>query len=114
MNRNEFIRALKEVINNPALSDDTKSNQITQLCQKHEQGFGGSPLKKLLDQVQKETGFDLSSMLLMNEVGLIENKRGYSEFDYVDTGDNDCSDHNDDDNGSNNEGGANTPSPVLA
>ena len=43
MNRNEFIRMLKEVINNSAISDDTKTEQITQLCQKHEQGFGGAP-----------------------------------------------------------------------
>ena len=53
-------------------------------------------------------------MLLLNEFGVIKNKRGYSEFDYIDTNDNDCNDHNDDDNGNNNEGGANTPSPVLA
>ena len=117
MNRNEFIRKLKEVINNSELSNDTKSDQITQLCQKYEQGYGGSPLRKLLEQVQKETGFDMSQMLLMNEVGVIENKHGYSEVDYIDTDSIDCNNCNDadnDDNGNTDDGDASLTSSVLA
>lgn len=109
MSRNDFIKKIKKILGNPNLSDDEKSQMIFELCQKEEQGYGGMPLRKLLKQIEKETGCSLQDTVLYNELGGISKK---SESIYSNTNNTDGNNNDDDDDNDGLPPNAPMPSPV--
>ena len=81
MSRNEFKEFIKSIITSKTIPEGEKEDKITEACIKNEQGYGGVPLRKLLNQIAKELNDEkfLASAHLLNEMEGIMDKHGFSE-----------------------------------
>ena len=72
MTRNEAKEILLKIINDPIMSDDEKTERVLNCFYNLEQGHGGRKANQFAMQIEKETGFNMESARLINEVGNIE------------------------------------------
>ena len=80
MNRNEFKRFIVSIIKDETIPYDEKETTIAEACVKYEQGYGGAPLRKLLNQIAKDYDESLlASAKLVNMFNGIKDKYGFSE-----------------------------------
>ena len=74
MTRNEAKKSIFEIIYDKTLSDDEKMEHVINRFCNLVQGFGGKRAKRFARQIQNETGFDMSGVELLCEIGVIEKK----------------------------------------
>lgn len=64
MTRNEVKEMILNVINDDSISESEKNEQVLSIFCEAEKDFGFREVRKLANQIQKESGFDMSSATL--------------------------------------------------